>query len=70
MKFKDMKRTKDMYGFEFVESGVMVGSKNHGCLMCGEPTEYIEVCSESYFCSHECVEEFDRQCDKIFENQQ
>lgn len=68
MKFKDMKRVKDEYSFEFVENGIMVGSKGNKCLTCGETTEFIEVCSEAYFCSHECVKEFDKEVDQLFDN--
>lgn len=41
------------------EIGLIIkGNKKVGCLTCGEPTEYIEVCSESHFCSSECVNKF------------
>lgn len=39
-------------------NSIIKGKEKFPCLTCGEPTEYIEVCSETYFCSDECVEEF------------
>ncbi len=38
----------------------MIGTEEKPCLTCGCPTKYIDLCSESYFCSDECVMEFDK----------
>lgn len=39
---------------------IMRGFSPKPCIMCGEPTEYIEVNYEAHFCSEECVAEADR----------
>lgn len=44
--------------FEKETNSIIKGSKEVGCLTCGEPTKYIEVCSEAHFCSTECVDKF------------
>jgi len=67
MKFEEYPVTTDDQGFRWVKNGVMVGDTECGCLTCGKPTKYIEVCSESHFCSDECVDEFYRQHDRIVE---
>lgn len=62
MKFEDYKEViTDEYGFQFVKNGVMIGTEEQGCLICGTSTKYIEVCSEAYFCSDECVDKFYNQ---------
>lgn len=49
-------------------NSIIKGSKKAGCLICGEPTEYIEVCSESHFCSTECVDRFYKEYFKHLES--
>ena len=62
MKFEDYKEViTDKYGFQFVKNDVMIGDEEQGCLICGTPTKYIEVCSEAHFCSDECVDKFYKQ---------
>lgn len=62
LKFEDYKEiTTDQYGFQFVKNGIMIGTKEKRCMVCGSPTKYIEVCSEAHFCSDECVDEFYKQ---------
>ena len=62
MKFEDYKEViTDKYGFQFVKNDVMIGTEEQGCLICGTPTKYIEVCSEAHFCSDECVDKFYNQ---------
>lgn len=62
MKFEDYEEIMtDEYGYQFVKNGIMMGSEEKHCLICGRPTRFIEVCSEAYFCSDECVREFDKQ---------
>ena len=64
MKFEDYKEViTDEYGFQFVKNDVMIGTEEQGCLTCGTPTKYIEVCSEAHFCSDECVKKFYQQVD-------
>lgn len=55
---------------KFVESSnsIIKGSKKVPCLICSEPTEYIEVCSEDYFCSSECVNKFYKSYSELLEN--
>ncbi len=68
MKFDDYKEIKtDQYGFQFIKNGIMVGTEECGCLTCGTPTKYVEVCSEAHFCSDECVDKFYKQVSE-FEN--
>lgn len=62
MKFEDYKETTtDQYGFQFVKNDIMLGTEEVGCLVCGSPTKYIDVCSEAHFCSDECVDRFYNQ---------
>lgn len=62
LKFDDYKEiTTDQYGFQFVKNNIMIGTEEKGCLVCGSPTKYIEVCSEAHFCSDECVKKFNKQ---------
>ncbi|MBS4893778.1 MAG: hypothetical protein KHZ90_08385 [Veillonella parvula] len=49
-------------------NSIIKGSEKVGCLTCGEPTEYIEVCSESHFCSTECVDKFYEEYSKHLES--
>ena len=58
MKFEKYPVTVDKLGFKFAKDGIMIGSNERGCLMCGTPTKYIEVVSEGHFCSDECVDRF------------
>ena len=62
MKFEEYKPITDQYGFKFAKNGIMIGEKECGCLMCHSPTKFIEVCSEAYFCSDECVQAFNQIC--------
>lgn len=41
--------------------GVIRGTEKCPCGVCGEPTEYIEINYEGYFCSEECLNEMDRR---------
>lgn len=40
------------------EEGIIVGSKEKPCLVCGKPTKYIDIFSEAHFCSKECFDKF------------
>lgn len=59
MKFRDHKQTPDKQGDMRVRDGqVLVCEQTRPCIMCGEPTEFVEICSEGHFCSDECMDEF------------
>lgn len=60
MKYKDMKDkiTFCQYGYKYIGDDIMVGDNKVGCLICGEPSEYIDIYSEAHFCSEECKDEF------------
>ena len=58
MKFKE--KYSDIKYMDMADNNHLVGDKQ-GCLVCGDPTEFIEVCSESHFCSDECEEVFYKQ---------
>ena len=45
-------------GFKYVTNGIMVSDETKMCLTCKKPTNFIEVCSEQYFCSDECINKF------------
>ena len=53
-KFGDMKYLE-------VDEGILKGKHPVPCGICGEPTIFIDLCSEAPFCSDECLEEFYRQ---------
>ena len=55
MKFED-KFFKMKYLNE--NKGIIKGKKLVPCGICGEPTVFIDLYSEGYFCSEECVEKF------------
>ncbi|WP_346938249.1 hypothetical protein [uncultured Clostridium sp.] len=38
--------------------GLLKSDKIQSCMICGNPTPYIEVCSEGYLCSKECENYF------------
>ena len=62
MKYCDMKKQTDKYGFEYIaDKCILVGKNKRPCLICGELTDYIDVCSEAHFCSDECVKAFYQQ---------
>ncbi len=68
MKFDEYELEIDQYGFYFAKNGIMQVSKEHPCMICGRPTKFIEVCSEGYFCSDECVKAFDKMYFEALEN--
>lgn len=44
--------------------GCMMYSNNTGpCVVCGEPTHYIEINYEGRFCSSECMDKFEKEVD-------
>lgn len=65
MKFKDYELVKDQYGFEFAKNDIMKGSGKKPCSQCYEPTEFIEVFIEGYFCSDECVSEWYKRYNEL-----
>lgn len=40
------------------DGGVIRGRHAEPCCVCGQPTEYVEICSEAHFCSEECLNKF------------
>ena len=59
-KFPDMKPILD------VCENMIRGGDTKPCLICGSPTEYIEINYEARLCSEECVAEMDRRADDAF----
>lgn len=53
---------KKMSKSEREMSGYIEGSIRR-CIICGTPTPFIEICSESHFCSTECVDAFYQMMD-------
>jgi len=41
----------------------MKTKEKRGCIMCGKPTDRLDVLSESYVCSKECDKEFNIMCE-------
>ena len=70
MKYCDRKKQTDKYDFEYIaDKCILVDKNKRPCLICGELTEYIDVCSEAHFCSDECTKAFYKQlaeCVKAF----
>jgi hypothetical protein len=65
MKFKD--KFPNAKHMEMADKGHLVGMEK-GCLMCGEPTKFIEVCSEAHFCSEECEDIFYKMMNEELED--
>lgn len=40
------------------DDSYIISNEHKPCIMCGKPTNIIEVCSEGYFCSLKCEHEF------------
>ena len=59
-KFPDMKPILD------VCESMMRGRSVKSCIICGSPTEYIEINYEAHLCSEECVAEMDRRYNEAF----
>ena len=57
MKFTD--KYSDMKPIDDVCNGIMRGTEMKPCLICNDPTEYIEINYEAHFCSEECVKKMD-----------
>ena len=36
------------------EAFVLIGRKEQACMVCGDPTRFIDLCSEGHLCSKEC----------------
>lgn len=58
MKFYNYDIKTDRYGIEFAKDGVMRGKDYVECVMCHEPTRFVEIYSEGRFCSDECMDAF------------
>lgn len=61
-KFPDMKPIFDEC------KSVIRGRDMKPCIICGYPTEFIEINYEARFCSEECVAEMDKRADKAFDH--
>ena len=59
-KFPDMKPISD------VCEGMIRGGDMKPCIVCGRPTEFIEINYEGRLCSEECVAEMDRRASEAF----
>ena len=59
MKFRNHIQKPDRQGDMRVRNGeVLVCKEIKPCIMCGEPTNFVEICSEGRFCSDECMDKF------------
>lgn len=56
MKFADL--YPNMKPTDAEEGGMIRGKRAEPCCVCGQPTEYVEICAEAHFCSEECLDEF------------
>lgn len=48
---------------DIVRHNLMKVDKSLGCIMCGNPTFYIEVLSETHMCSKDCKDAFYKMMD-------
>lgn len=55
---------------EYAKNGLLVSKDTKPCLMCGEPSRFIEVCSEAYFCSEECEQDFFEYMNRLIAEQE
>lgn len=46
---------------------ILVGKCEGPCIICGKPTKNVEIYSEGYFCSEECMNKFYDEWGKQFE---
>ena len=53
-KFADLKYLE-------VDEGILKGQKEVPCIICSEPTIFIDLCAEAPFCSEECMSIFYRE---------
>lgn len=59
MKFKDKyPSVKSGDKIDNHEDTLIVGEDRRPCLICKEPTEFVDFCSEGRFCSDECQRSF------------
>ena len=57
MKFEEYELKEDKFGFKFAKPSIMLGDDGY-CMMCCNPTKFVEVFTEQHMCSDECVEHF------------
>lgn len=68
MKFSEHVPVKDSQGDMRVCDGqVLVGTVDAPCLVCGEPTRFVDISSEARFCSDECMNKF---YERLYENEE
>lgn len=65
MKFEEYNVKTNESGHAYVKNNVIVSKEKKTCLICGNPTRFIETLSESYFCSDECVNAFYKYMDSM-----
>jgi len=71
MKYSEMPLEKDDAGiFDRVTPGVIKGKYVGKCIQCGDPTEFIEICTEARMCSEECNKAWYLTYDKQVEEMQ
>jgi len=49
---------------EEVREGLIWSKMVGPCFVCGFPTHFIEINYQGYFCSSECLDKMDQECDK------
>lgn len=68
MKFQDYNQKPNEQGYiRTPHVDILVCDDARPCIMCGEPTEFVDVFSEGRFCSDECMDEFYR---RLVENEE
>lgn len=65
MKFID--KFPDMKYIDHECGGIIRGRNQTACIVCGWPTEFIEINYEAHLCSEECVAEMDLHANAAFE---
>lgn len=44
---------------------LLKGAEVGKCFVCGKPTQFVEINYEEYFCSSECLHEFEMKASSI-----
>ena len=59
MKYIDIYQNLRPFHPEDEINGIICVSKFQPCCVCGHPTCYVEINYEGYFCSEECLQQFE-----------
>ena len=51
-----------------VDGIILRGRDSRPCVICGEPTEFLDVCYESRICSDECQYKMDSEMNAVCNN--